>query len=255
MLTEKGGKGGCLCKPALDGELRCPLIIRPTSEDVVTGNLFQTLKTLNPRWWLPDLLNTALGQQRFRRQIFRGLKIDLWVKQESFPSHILKWTEGRTEVDVVISWENPATTVFVEMKYGSKLSRATARNNGSVHPADQLIRNIRIGLRECGWFEDDALFQKARRDFVVLVCSPGPAEELVERYQNAEIVRKSLPESDRVSELPGSPFVGHISYQGIRGLLRTQRKWFQRSERMLIDDLSDYLDFKVEQLKRPHRNQ
>ena len=40
MLTELRGKGGRICQPALDGALRCPLIARPTSEDVVTGNLF-----------------------------------------------------------------------------------------------------------------------------------------------------------------------------------------------------------------------
>lgn len=32
-----GQWGGCLCEPARKGELRCPLIVRPTSEDVVTG--------------------------------------------------------------------------------------------------------------------------------------------------------------------------------------------------------------------------
>ena len=53
MLTELHRKGGCFCQPAKEGKLRCPLIVRPTSEDVVTGNLFQALKILNPRWWLP----------------------------------------------------------------------------------------------------------------------------------------------------------------------------------------------------------
>jgi len=61
MLTELGRKGGCLCEPAKKGELRCPLIVRSTSEDVVTGNLFGTLGAINPRWWLPDLLNQALA--------------------------------------------------------------------------------------------------------------------------------------------------------------------------------------------------
>jgi hypothetical protein len=54
MLTELGGKGGSICQQALDGKLRCPLIVRPTSEDVITGHLWGTLSVLNPRWWLPD---------------------------------------------------------------------------------------------------------------------------------------------------------------------------------------------------------
>jgi len=42
-------------------KLRCPLIVRPTSEDVITGHVFQTLGIINPRWWLADMLNLALG--------------------------------------------------------------------------------------------------------------------------------------------------------------------------------------------------
>ena len=66
MLTELNSKAGCLCEPARKGEMRCPLIVRPTSEDVVTGHLFGILKVLNPRWWLPDFLNRGLGAERFR---------------------------------------------------------------------------------------------------------------------------------------------------------------------------------------------
>lgn len=77
MLTEILGKGGCLCSPARSGELRCPLIVRPTSEDVITGQLFQTLGLINPRHWLPQLLNCGLRTRRFRQQVFRRLKIDL----------------------------------------------------------------------------------------------------------------------------------------------------------------------------------
>jgi len=57
MLTEMLGKGGRVCQPAREGKLKCPLIVRPTSEDVITGQLFGTLRAINPRWWLPNLLN------------------------------------------------------------------------------------------------------------------------------------------------------------------------------------------------------
>src|SRR5579883_118198 len=81
MLTEMLGKGGTLCSQARSGQIHCPLIVRPTSEDVVTGHLFQPLRCINPRWWLPDLLNGALGTNRFRRQVYRRLKIELWQNQ------------------------------------------------------------------------------------------------------------------------------------------------------------------------------
>lgn len=107
MLTELHRKGGCLCQPAKEGKLRCPLIIRPTSEDVITGHLFQALKILNPRWWLPDLLNEALGVTCFRRQVYRALKIELWQNRPCYPRELLPWDEGSTQVDASITWENP----------------------------------------------------------------------------------------------------------------------------------------------------
>src|ERR1700678_27984 len=106
MLTELHRKGGCLCQPAREGKLRCPLIIRPTSEDVVTGEIFQVLQVLNPRWWLPDLLNLALGVTRFRRQFYRNFRIDLWQNRACYPRELLPWDEGSTQVDVTIMWEN-----------------------------------------------------------------------------------------------------------------------------------------------------
>lgn len=249
MLTELNGKGGCICQPALKGELRCPLIVRPTSEDVVTGELFGVLKVLNPRWWLPDFLNQALGAERFRRQYYRNLRIELWQKQRTYPRHHLKWAEGKTEVDVVITWENPETTIFIEMKYGSPLSATTVNNNGSAgFPADQLIRNARIGLWENGWFQEDLLFHPPPRDFVVILLAPNSGNPLVEEYRRPDRLRAAIPHGERLKQLPCLPFVGELSYPSVIEILQQQRRWFSRPERLLVDDLRDYLHFKLERL-------
>ncbi len=249
MLTELNGKGGCLCELARAGQLRCPLIVRPTSEDVVTGHLFGTLSVLNPRWWLPDFLNRALGAQRFRRQVFHKLRIDVWQKQPAFPRHLMTWDEGATEVDVAISWENPATTVFVEMKYGSALSSTTVNNNGSHgFPSDQLIRNARVGLWQTGWFDEDRLFEMPPRDFVLLLVSPRSGNPLVQQYREPDQLRKAIPHGHLLSRLPTGPFVGELSYSGIIELLSDQRRWFTRAEQMLIDRLKDYLYHKTSQI-------
>ncbi len=249
MQTELGGKGGCLCEPARKGELRCPLIVRPTSEDVVTGHLFGVLKALNPRWWLPDFLNSALGEKRFRRQVFRNLRIELWEKQRRYPRQHLEWNEGRTEVDVVISWENPRTTVFIEMKYGSNLSVATTHNNGSTgFPSDQLIRNARVGLRENGWFQEDVLFGGERRDFVLVLLTPMPGNPLVKKYRDPNQLKASIPDGERLHDLPRLPFLGELGYRDVTNILQQQRRWFSKPEQTLIDDLVQYLDFKVSQL-------
>ena len=145
MLTEMLGKGGRVCEPARTGQLRCPLIVRPTSEDVITGQLFGALRAVSPRCWLPDFLNRGLGTERFRKQVFRDLKVKLWKNLPSYPRELLPYNEGSTQVDVVITWENPPTTVYIEMKYLANLSPKTSGDDGqSGFPSDQLIRNLRV---------------------------------------------------------------------------------------------------------------
>ncbi len=249
MLTELNGKGGCLCEPARKGELRCPLIVRPTSEDLITGQLFGTLRALNPRWWLPDLLNQALGVERFRRQVFRDLRIELWQKQRSYPRQHVKWNEGQTEIDVVITWENPPTTVFIEMKYGSPVSATTVNNDGTGDfPSDQLIRNARVGLWENGWFDEDLLFCVPPRDFVLLLLTPSRGNPLVHEYQSVDRLRSAIPNGGRLRSLPKPPFIGELDYRHVIDLLERQRRWLNRAERVLVDDLRGYIRFKLSQL-------
>lgn len=249
MLTELGGKGGCLCEPAKSGTLRCPLIVRPTSEDVITGHLFGTLRAINPRWWLPDFLNQALGVERFRRQVFRNLRIELWQKQPAFPRWLIPWDEGQTEVDVVITWENPPTTVFVEMKYGSPLSASTVHNNGHAgYPSDQLIRNARIGLYQCGWYQEEKLFEFPPRDFNLILLSPKLGNQLVKRYRDLEKFREAIPHSDNLESLPLAPFMGEIDFFNILKILEFHRSFMTKAEQCLIDQLQDYICFKMNQL-------
>jgi hypothetical protein len=246
MLTELGGKGGNLCSHAKSGEIRCPLIVRPTSEDVITGNIFQSLGYLNPRWWLPDLLNAGLGANRFRRQFFRDLKIRLWQNQPCYPRELLPWEEGSTQVDIMISFENPPTTVYIEAKYGSALSTSVAGDDGrSGYPSDQLIRNIRVGLHQSGYFDQgEELFDQTPRDFVVLVLAPTKGQPLVERYRDRKHLREAIPHSDRLIGLPRGPFVGEIDYDDIRSSLNNQARWMTFPERRVVADLTDYLEFK-----------
>lgn len=247
MLTEMLGKGGTLCSQARTGQLRCPLIVRPTSEDVVTGHLFQSLRCLNARWWLADLLNEALGTPRFRRQVYRGLKIELWQNQPRYPRELIPWEEGSTQVDVLISWQNPPTDVFVEMKYLSGLSANVTNDTGeSGFPSDQLIRNIRVGLNRCGYFHPGtSLFPPATRDLIVLVVAPIKGQPLVQRYRDPDGLRRAIPHAEKLIGFPRSPFIGELGYTDIVSLLRRQTRWFNRAERRMIDDLTAYLEFKV----------
>jgi len=246
MIVETFGKAGRICQAALDQKQRCPLIVRPTSEDVITGHLCHVLRILNSRWWLPDMLNLALGAQRFRRQFHRRLRIKPWENRPRYPRELLPWKEGSTQVDLTIRWENPPTTVYIEAKYGSDLSATTAQNNGHHgYPADQLARNIRVGLYECGWFGSDQLFDIPPRDLVVILWSPTKGHDLVRKYRDPDQLRASIPHSDRLVGLPKLPFVGELSYRDVVNVLRRQRCRFTRPERQVIDTFCDYLTFKL----------
>ena len=199
MLTELLGKGGRICRAALDQKQRCPLIVRPTSEDVITGHLCQVLRILNARWWLPDLLNLALGAQRFRRQVHRRLRISPWENRPRYPKELLPWREGSTQVDMTVRWENLQTTVYVEAKYGSDLSATTAGNNGHHgYPADQLIRNIRVGLAD-----------RDLRD--VVGCLDQPFREQEPRRQRFDLRRRAhhREAADLINHQRDRSFDGH----------------------------------------------
>ena len=250
MLVEIQNKGGKLCSPAKEGKLRCPLMVRTTSEDVVTDHLFSTLRCINPTWWLPDLLNQGLGQQRFHRQIFRNLKIKLWVKQRQVPKWLVPWNEGQTEVDVVITWSNPSTMVFIEMKYGSPIAKSTANaeSNGK-YPADQIIRNIRIGLWKCGLFHEKELFTSPPTRFLMLLIAPKVGNQFIQKYRTESGIRKALPKGELLKELPQTPIVGEASYRQIIKILKANHRFLSRSEKTLAKELCNYLEFKSNQLK------
>ena len=249
MLTELNGKCGTFCGPALRGELRCPLNVRATSEDVVTGHLWGTLSVIDPRWWLPDLLNRGLGDDRFRRRLFRRFRIDVWERQRR-PSN-LPWREGATEVDVVPRWENPPTTAFVEMKLGSPVARATARNDGSHFPADQVARNLRVGLDECGRLPSGRLLAAPRRNFALLLLTPHGDPAAVAPYRTPDQIRSALPPSLGEPDLPSCPFVGTLSYADVADALAVNRRLLSRPERVLADRLGEYLRTTTNRCPRP----
>ena len=244
MLTELCGKGGRVCKEARKGNIRCGLIVRPTSEDVITGHLAQAFRVLNPRWFLPDILNQGLKAKRFRRQVFRGLKVEPWRNRPHYPRELLPWAEGSTQVDLTVSFENPPTTIYFEVKYLADLSPHVT-NGRAGYPSDQLIRNIRVGLLEAGWFSKDNPVAVSPRDFVCMLLSPRKGNELVRYYQNPNNVMAAIPHSDKLLGLPRSPFVGELTYGDLIRVFKRQRPRFTRPEKQVVDQMIEYLQYKL----------
>ncbi len=207
--------------------------------------MVQALQAINPRWWLPDLLNEGLGTERFRRQIFRRLRIEPWINQQRVPPELLPWKEGSTQVDVGLFWDNPSTQVFIEAKYQSDLSPTTANSDQqSDYPTDQLIRNIRVGLHAAGYFKGNHLFEMKPQDFIVLLLTPDGRHPLVDRYRDPAKLLVAIPNSDQLTTLPKEPFIGQITYRQIESVLKRQRRWFTRPEKSIADTLIEYLAFK-----------
>jgi hypothetical protein len=147
---------------------------------------------------------------------------------------------------VTIRWENPPTTVFVEVKYLSSLAARTVHSSGEHgYPTDQLIRNVRVGLWETGYFRPPGLFEWPVRDFAMVVLAPSVGDAAVERYRNPMDIRAALPAAERLRGLPQNPWLGESSYRDLLTVLLGNRRHTTRCEQRLIDDLVDYLDFKL----------
>lgn len=246
MLTELLGKGGQVCKEAKQGEIHCPLIVRPTSEDFITGEVFQALQVINPRYWLPQLLNRGLQTNHYRQQVFRNFRIDLWRNLPIYPKHLLPWSEGSTQIDVTIRWENPPTTILIEAKYQSKLSTQTKNNDGSGgFPGDQLIRNIRLGLWDTGWIQEPRLFPQPKRNIAVLLWSPRKGDPLVTKYQQPDELRRAIPHGEELLSLPSIPCVGEVGYRELIEILQGNQRWMLRPEKLLAENVIKYLEFKL----------
>ena len=243
MLAEILGKGGKVCVHAAEGTIRCPLLVRPTSEDVITGHVMQVLGVINPRWWLPGLLNSGLGTEKFRQQVYRQLNIKLWENRPSLPSECLPYPEGSTQVDAVVRWENPATTVYLEFKYLSPLANSTSHGPQQ----DQLLRNIRVGLHECGHYSAPSLFPAPPRRFMLLVITPERGQSLVQQYRQPARLAERLAETPLKPVLPAAPFVGELDYHDLRQILQRNAPYMQRAERLLATELCEYLEFKRKQ--------
>ncbi len=242
-LRKKSGK---VCKQALDGTIHCPCIVRSTSEDVVVGNVFGILRHIRPHLWLNDLLNTALRTNRFRQAWFKGFSVRFWERQERFPPELLDFREGRTEPDIIIEWENPPTTIWIEAKWGSRLAEGTTGNRNN----DQVIRGVRTLLAQTGHLALNRLIEIPKRRPIWLGLLNWEDDPVLERYRTSpqvDALVRFLVGSD--SEL-NPPIVGWLNWAWISRFLHEKTNQMLPLERSLTRSVADYIDFKLTQLNQ-----
>lgn len=240
-MVELTGKAGRVCSQAESGQLRCPCIVRTNSEDVLTGQVFGQLRHIRPHLWLGPLLNMALGTKINRQVWFKEFQIRLWERQARFPPELLAFKEGRSEPDIIIEFENPATTIFIEAKYTSPLAEGTTHSDQN----DQVIRGIRTLLAATGHVQSNRLFSNPKRKPIWLALLAQKPDPLVDRYRNRDVLAGYLDGIVERDNLPVDPFVGTITWQDITQVLKDRTGQMTPAERSITEELGRYIQHKM----------
>lgn len=116
------------------------------SEDVVTWNVFHSLRQIKPEIWAPLLFSKAFPEKdttEFEKYINSTI-INLWKDVSPPPSLVESGDEGNSEIDICI--ESPNWVWFIEAKLNSDISKRTTIREDR----DQIIRNIDVGSYYAG---------------------------------------------------------------------------------------------------------
>lgn len=112
------------------------------SEDVMTWNVFRSLRQINPTIWLPRLVAVGLPGQDL--EVSESIVVDLWKCVNPPPSLRLLGDEGPSEIDIAI--ESPQWVWFIEAKFRSDISSGTTTRPDR----NQILRNIDVGSYYAG---------------------------------------------------------------------------------------------------------
>lgn len=112
------------------------------SEDVVSWNVFRSLRQIDPSLWVGPLMKTAVGQSPAID--LAATTIELWKPVAPPPALLQEGDEGISEIDIVV--EHPRWVFFIEAKLTSDISTGTTTRP----ERDQLLRNIDVGSYYAG---------------------------------------------------------------------------------------------------------
>jgi hypothetical protein len=229
-------RGKTVCPPNYTRVNSCPLILRSTSEDILTANVFGILKNLNPHIWLKKFLAEALKQD-FSRAPLENLSFDFWKR--IYPPGNMTYKEGISEVDLIISFDN--SVILLEAKYLAPLSKNTTH----CATRNQLIRYIDIAINH---YLYDA--ENPKDLYFVVLTSTKMKPWLIRYYRNPqrifnEVTRASMFADYIKASETICKRIGWINWERIRTILETSKNYFQGiAERKFTEDLIQYLNHK-----------
>jgi hypothetical protein len=237
-LEGRGRKAGHVCAPDYRRGRGCPLIVRETSEDVLTANVFGVLRNLPPRLWLRPLLNSAFRTSRFSSISMRALDISFW--QRVSPPSLRTHEEGWTEVDVLIRFGDEV--VFVECKYRAGLSPGTKYDP----QRNQLIR-----LVDCAWhYAIEGMCFPRRPPHILVIGTEREPPNLVTHYQESgallEAIKPSPPPTLEAQARVAAQRVGYASWGGLGQLIQQHVAKGTGVEQRFLGDVVRYIERKMD---------
>jgi hypothetical protein len=237
-LARHGRKAGHVCHRSYRNGPSCPLILRTTSEDAMTANVFGILRWIRPTLWLRPLLNQAFATRKFRTCSLRDLGFSFW---HSVPAPTAKAAiEGESEIDVLV--RSRALAVLIEAKYQAPLASRTAHDQ----ERNQVIRLLDVA------FELTTTGQMFTRTPYVLVLGSAAREpELVTRYRDPVRVEEALSHRRkypdyRVIARRLSRSLAYASWTELASIIELAIPRAGALERGLLSDVVSYLRVKME---------
>jgi hypothetical protein len=238
LELERGGrKAGHVCDRSYRNGPGCPLIMRGTSEDVMTATVFGVLRRLRPSLWLRPLLNEAFRTKKFRSCSLAGLGFSFWAPVA--PPASRACTEGFTEVDLLIRARDLA--ILIEAKYRSPIAARTTHD----HRRDQVIRLLDVAFEMT---RASHLF--TRSPYVLVLGSSMDEPDLVRRYRDPTTVEEALDHRRRYADHRAtarllSRRVGYASWSDLAALIERQMLRANRTERPFMSDVVEYVQAKM----------
>jgi len=235
--------GKKVCPPFHVRKGNCPLIVRTTSEDLLTANVFGILKNLDPKVWLRKLLGEAIKGKDFSRHSFENLSFEFWKKYR--PPINREKKEGISEVDVTLTYNDGV--IFIEAKYLAPISQKTT------HDAD---RNQIIRYLDLASYHHLNYPGGVREFYLILITDTEESPWILTHYR----LSKNL-----IDDLTGPGLfgirkdineiltkgIGWISWNQLKEILKKVREEFRtQAERKFLDDLILYLSYKLREAER-----